>query len=202
MFDLPGNRVARFAHHDSAQQIVNDMHQCGRGRFGAGQFLQALVFVLAPDVLNFSVERFLAGKVFVDKCFGNACGFGQLAGSRVAEALPGKKWQGCRYDGLAPLLRTQSLIKHASKLVPTHHLSTQVCRLVICPNSCNVWIKEVQECTLVTMKRFSMVCAMLALAVSVVQAQSALSATASAPRFKVLALAESGGHHVEFTKAA
>ena len=47
-----------------------------------------------------------------------------------------------------------------------------------------------------------MVCAMLALAVSVVQAQSALSATASAPRFKVLALAESGGHHVEFTKAA
>ena len=47
-----------------------------------------------------------------------------------------------------------------------------------------------------------MVCAMLALAVSVVQAQSALSATASAPKFKVLALAESGGHHVEFTKAA
>ena len=52
------------------------------------------------------------------------------------------------------------------------------------------------------MKRLSIVCATLALAVSVAQAQSAVSATASAPRFKVLALAESGGHHVEFTKAA
>jgi type 1 glutamine amidotransferase len=52
------------------------------------------------------------------------------------------------------------------------------------------------------MKTLSLVCAMLALAVSIAQAQSAPSATASAPRFKVLALAESGGHHVEFTKAA
>ena len=52
------------------------------------------------------------------------------------------------------------------------------------------------------MKRLSIVCAMLALAVRVAQAQPALSATASAHRFKVLALAEAGGHHVEFTKAA
>ena len=52
------------------------------------------------------------------------------------------------------------------------------------------------------MKRLSIVCAMLTLAVSVAQAQFALAAGASAPKFKVLALAESGGHHVEFTKAA
>src|SRR5437867_536355 len=70
------------------------------------------------------------------------------------------------------------------------------------PRMFAVWIKEGQECTLVTMKRLSIVCAMLALAVNVVRAESALSATASAPRFKVLALAESRGHHVEFTKAA
>src|SRR5437879_7453098 len=52
------------------------------------------------------------------------------------------------------------------------------------------------------MKRLSIMSAMLALAVSVAEAQSAQPATASAPRFKVLALAESRGHHVEFTKAA
>src|SRR5204863_9658067 len=52
------------------------------------------------------------------------------------------------------------------------------------------------------MKGLSIVCAKLALAVSVAQAQFALAAGASAPKFKVLALAESGGHHVEFTKAA
>ena len=52
------------------------------------------------------------------------------------------------------------------------------------------------------MKGLSIVCAMLALAGSVAQAQFALAARASAPKFKVLALAESGGHHVEFTRAA
>ena len=52
------------------------------------------------------------------------------------------------------------------------------------------------------MKGLSIVCAILALAVNVAQAQFALAAGASAPKFKVLALAESGGHHVEFTKAA
>jgi len=52
------------------------------------------------------------------------------------------------------------------------------------------------------MKRLSIVCAIPALAVSVAQAQFAPTAGASAPKFKVLALAESGGHHVEFTKAA
>ena len=52
------------------------------------------------------------------------------------------------------------------------------------------------------MKRLSIVCAMLALAVSVAQAQFALAAGASAPKFKVLALAELAGHHVDFTKAA
>jgi hypothetical protein len=52
------------------------------------------------------------------------------------------------------------------------------------------------------MRTPSAVFATLVLAQSVVQAQPILSAAASAPRFKVLALAESGGHHVEFTKAA
>ena len=51
-------------------------------------------------------------------------------------------------------------------------------------------------------KRFSIMSAMLVLAQSVVQAQPVLPATASAPKFRALALAESGGHHVEFTKAA
>ena len=51
-------------------------------------------------------------------------------------------------------------------------------------------------------KRLSIVCAMLVLAVRVVQAQPALSVTTSTPRFKILAMAEPGGHHVEFTKAA
>lgn len=52
------------------------------------------------------------------------------------------------------------------------------------------------------MKRLPLLSAILAVAVNVAEAPSALAATASAPRFKVLALAESGGHHVEFTKAA
>ena len=52
------------------------------------------------------------------------------------------------------------------------------------------------------MKGLSIVCAKLALAVSVAQAQFALAARASAPKFKVLALAELAGHHVDFTKAA
>ncbi len=52
------------------------------------------------------------------------------------------------------------------------------------------------------MKRLSIVCATLVLTQSVAQAQSAVSASASASGFKVLALAESGGHHVEFTRAA
>jgi len=51
-------------------------------------------------------------------------------------------------------------------------------------------------------KRFSIMSALLVLAQSVVQAQPVLPATASTLKFRVLALAESGGHHVEFTKAA
>src|SRR5438093_11697304 len=57
---------------------------------------------------------------------------------------------------------------------------------------------EGPECTLVGMKRLSMLCWMLALAVSLAQAQPALPGTASAPGFKVLALAETGGHHGVF----
>src|SRR5258706_12374306 len=52
------------------------------------------------------------------------------------------------------------------------------------------------------MKKLSILCWMLLLAVSPAQAQPPLPGTVSATRFKVLALAESGGHHVEFTKAA
>src|SRR5262245_33035171 len=40
------------------------------------------------------------------------------------------------------------------------------------------------------------------LAASLATAQPAGPGTLAAPKFKVLALAESGGHHVEFTKAA
>jgi len=52
------------------------------------------------------------------------------------------------------------------------------------------------------MKSLWAVCAVLLTVLSVVQAQPALSGGASAPRFRVLALAEAGGHHVAFTKAA
>jgi len=52
------------------------------------------------------------------------------------------------------------------------------------------------------MKGLSIVFAMFVLAVSVAHAQPAQASSASAPRFKVLALAETGGHHVEFTEAA
>jgi type 1 glutamine amidotransferase len=51
-------------------------------------------------------------------------------------------------------------------------------------------------------KKFLFMSAILVLGASVAQAQVAPPASASALRFKVLALAESGGHHVEFTKAA
>src|SRR2546426_9801904 len=64
-----------------------------------------------------------------------------------------------------------------------------------------IWIIERQPCTLVAMKRLWMFSAMLVLAVRVVQAE-APSARASSARFKVLALAESGGHHIAFTEAA
>ena len=54
----------------------------------------------------------------------------------------------------------------------------------------------------VAMKAFSVTGVIFVLAVSVVRAQPTPSPSASAPRFKVLALAEPGGHHIEFTKAA
>jgi len=54
----------------------------------------------------------------------------------------------------------------------------------------------------VVVKPLSMVSALVVLAVSVAEAQSVRSQGTSAPRFKVLALAEAGGHHIEFTKAA
>jgi hypothetical protein len=43
---------------------------------------------------------------------------------------------------------------------------------------------------------------MIVLTAGFSHAQPALSETASTPKFRVLALAESGGHHIEFTKAA
>jgi len=52
------------------------------------------------------------------------------------------------------------------------------------------------------MKRLLILCWMFALAASLAQAQNSLPGTVSAPKFRVLALAEAGGHHVEFTKAA
>src|SRR5882724_2030742 len=52
------------------------------------------------------------------------------------------------------------------------------------------------------MKRLWILCSTFALAANLSQAQPALPGTAAAPKFRVLALAEPGGHHVEFTKAA
>src|SRR5207248_10229046 len=89
-------------------------------------FFQARAFCHATRGLSSRVERFLAGKVIVDKRLRNARGSGQLTGRRIGDPLRGKKRQGRRYDGLSPLLRAQSLIKHVSKLVNTHHLSTLV----------------------------------------------------------------------------
>src|SRR6266404_787332 len=47
-----------------------------------------------------------------------------------------------------------------------------------------------------------MVCWMFVLVLRIAAAQPVSSGAISAPRFRVLALAEPGGHHVEFTKAA
>ena len=52
------------------------------------------------------------------------------------------------------------------------------------------------------MKRLSVLFWMFMLAASLAPAQPALPGTVSGTGFKVLALAESGGHHIEFTKAA
>jgi hypothetical protein len=52
------------------------------------------------------------------------------------------------------------------------------------------------------MKRLWIVCSVLSLAVIIARAQPALPIATSVSRYKVLVLAESGGHHVEFTKAA
>ena len=52
------------------------------------------------------------------------------------------------------------------------------------------------------MKSFSLLFWAFLLASSLAQAQSTPSGRASGQRFKVLALAESGGHHIAFTKAA
>jgi uncharacterized protein len=51
-------------------------------------------------------------------------------------------------------------------------------------------------------KAFLALCWLFALASCLLQAQSAPTGTSSPTKFKVLALAEVGGHHVEFTKAA
>lgn len=52
------------------------------------------------------------------------------------------------------------------------------------------------------MKSLSLLCWAFLLASSLAQAQSTPSGKVSAQGFKVLALAESGGHHIAFTKAA
>jgi type 1 glutamine amidotransferase len=52
------------------------------------------------------------------------------------------------------------------------------------------------------MQTLSTVCGIFALAAMLAHAQPALAQTASASRFKVLALAETGGHHIAFTTAA
>src|SRR5437899_1463203 len=52
------------------------------------------------------------------------------------------------------------------------------------------------------MKRLSILCWVGGLVASLAQAQPALPGTTPAPTIKVLALAESGGHHVAFTAAA
>jgi type 1 glutamine amidotransferase len=64
------------------------------------------------------------------------------------------------------------------------------------------WKNKGPQGILVAMKKRSITCSMLVLAVSIAQGQPALSASAPTPKFKVQALAESGGHHVEFTAAA
>jgi hypothetical protein len=56
--------------------------------------------------------------------------------------------------------------------------------------------------TLIFVKGFRQLLLTLTLVASVTQAESARAQTSAAPKFRVLALAESGGHHVEFTKAA
>jgi len=53
-----------------------------------------------------------------------------------------------------------------------------------------------------TVKAPPIACAMLVLGATIAHAQSTLPAGTSAPRFRVLALAESGGHHIAFTKEA
>jgi uncharacterized protein len=52
------------------------------------------------------------------------------------------------------------------------------------------------------MKSIAILCWTIVLAASAAQAQPAPPGPVSAPKFKVLALAESGGHHIAFTKAA
>ena len=76
MLDLPGNCVTRFAHDDGAKQVVNNVHQGGCGRLRPGEFLQTMIFVLTPGILNFGVKRFLAGEVLVDQRFRNARSLG------------------------------------------------------------------------------------------------------------------------------
>src|SRR5262245_60291230 len=52
------------------------------------------------------------------------------------------------------------------------------------------------------MKHLLALGSMVALALSVAQAQPPAAATSSRVKFKVLALAEPGGHHIAFTQAA
>jgi len=52
------------------------------------------------------------------------------------------------------------------------------------------------------MRELSMMCSMLVLVSRIASAQPVSAEAISAPRFRVLALAEPGGHHIEFTKAA
>src|SRR5205814_1474142 len=58
--------------------------------------------------------------MFVNERFGDTRSLGQLAGGGISEALAGEKRQHGLNNGFASLLGTQSLIKHARKLVFTH----------------------------------------------------------------------------------
>src|SRR5690242_108589 len=124
MLAFPRDRVTRLPHYDRAKQIINNMYQRGSGWLQSGQFLQAMVLVLAPGVLDLRVERFLAWKMFVDERFRHTRRLGQLTGRRVGEAFPREQRQ-CRPDnGLPAFFGAKSLLDHDDKLVAAHQMSS------------------------------------------------------------------------------
>src|SRR5689334_19023449 len=88
---FPTDRIIRPTHSCGAHNVVYDVHQRGSGGLKSRKLLQRRILPLFSKVLNFRVKRILAWKMLIKEGLGDACGFGEFAGSCIGKALSSKE---------------------------------------------------------------------------------------------------------------